>query len=545
MNHEGEEEDDPLRRKAHESAAKLRGRHARGDVEEALALLPELRDAREFHALLHLAEHLGRAGAADLLTRRLYAQALIETGSLCAAIDMLLRLLDDAPSGHREEAEARGLLGRAFKQMFLDRADRKTSAALDAMRHAIGAYREQYERDGIRFTWHGVNVLALVAFARRHGLEGVHADVSVARLARELLDALDAVAEEKRDPWYLATRAEVALGLTLATGRAEPVESALAAYLQHTGLKAFYVASTLRQFTEVWELETSPKPEIRGLLDVLRIRLLQLPGGALAISARDVARAQMVPKETLQAILGSQGPQTYRWWMAGLRAARSVGIIQRRAGSRVGTAFVVSARAIGWPSADPDERLVLTNYHVVNAMGEAPGIRPEQAEIVFEAHDPGVAYEVTELLWSSVVAQHDAALLRVRGLPSAIAPLAMTATLPPMPVPDGDPAPRVYVIGHPGGRELSFSFQDNELLDHEGPPNGKPQYEGVCRVHYKAPTELGSSGSPVFEAEAWQVLALHHSGGKGMPRLNGMGETYAANEGVALSAIVAAIARRA
>ena len=85
-------------------------------------------------------------------------------------------------------------------------------------------------------------------------------------------------------------------------------------------------------------------------------------------------------------------------------------------------------------------------------------------------------------------------------------------------------------------------FQDNELLDHEGPPTGQPQIPGVCRVHYRAPTEGGNSGSPVFNAAAWQVVALHHKGGRfGMPRLNGQSGTYAANEGLAMATLVAAV----
>jgi V8-like Glu-specific endopeptidase len=96
------------------------------------------------------------------------------------------------------------------------------------------------------------------------------------------------------------------------------------------------------------------------------------------------------------------------------------------------------------------------------------------------------------------------------------------------------------VIGYPGGRDLAFSFQDNELLDHEGPPAGRPQIPGVCRVHYRAPTEGGSSGSPVFNANLWQVVALHHKGGKiGMPKLNGAGGTCAANEGIYIQSIAA------
>ena len=90
--------------------------------------------------------------------------------------------------------------------------------------------------------------------------------------------------------------------------------------------------------------------------------------------------------------------------------------------------------------------------------------------------------------------------------------------------------------------ELSFSFQDNELLGHEGKPNGKPRLDGVCRVHYRASTEGGSSGSPVFSSRLWHVIAMHHAGGKiGMPRLNGNPGSYGASEGISIQSIIEAI----
>ena len=98
---------------------------------------------------------------------------------------------------------------------------------------------------------------------------------------------------------------------------------------------------------------------------------------------------------------------------------------------------------------------------------------------------------------------------------------------------------RVYVIGHTGGGGLEFSFQDNELLDHEGPRDNR--FDATpCRLHYRAPTEKGNSGSPVFNAADWKVIALHHAGGT-LSRLNGKPDTYPANEGIALLSIISAM----
>src|SRR3990167_4021378 len=87
---------------------------------QARALLLALRERRAFDLLLRLAEALCRIDPADPLTRRLYAQALIETGALTAAIDMLRQLLATLAAQHAEAAEASGLLGRACKQIFFE-----------------------------------------------------------------------------------------------------------------------------------------------------------------------------------------------------------------------------------------------------------------------------------------------------------------------------------------------------------------------------------------------------------------------------------------
>jgi V8-like Glu-specific endopeptidase len=78
-----------------------------------------------------------------------------------------------------------------------------------------------------------------------------------------------------------------------------------------------------------------------------------------------------------------------------------------------------------------------------------------------------------------------------------------------------------------------YSLDDNLLLDHDG-----------VRVHYRAPTEPGSSGSPVLDRQ-WELIALHHAGRPSMPKLHGSNETYAANEGIAIAAIRAAIVEAA
>jgi tetratricopeptide (TPR) repeat protein len=517
-----------LRDAANRALDQLAGLNADVALTDAKQLVEDLRNARQYEPMARVAEAISRIDPKDAKNRRLYAQSLIETGKASVAIDVLQALVRRLPKAHPESVEALGLLGRANKQMFFDARDKASVGARQSLKQAIAAYRKPFEENPSN-TWHGVNLIALLANSRRLGIP-VASGLKPRAIATQVVSSLEAVPKKDRDEWYLPTLAEAYLGLD----DWDAVERTVGAYAAAPDAKAFLVASTLRQFTQIWDLEQSERG--RGLVNTLRARLLELRGGELVIESGDLQRLQQQPPPSdaqLEAILGERGAQTFKWWKMGLTRALSVASIRPRLASRIGTGFLVRAGDLG--IAPGDELVILTNFHVVNELGISPGIRPDDAEIVFEAADPDTTYHVDKLLWSSSPEQCDASILRLTKTVTGIDPLPVAKALPSL-----EESAQVYVIGYPGGRDLAFSFQDNELLDHEGPPAGRPQIPGVCRVHYRAPTEGGSSGSPVFNANLWQVVALHHKGGKiGMPRLNGAAGTCAANEGIYIQSIAA------
>ncbi len=524
---------DRLRSDAEASLERLRS-VAGADRSGPRLLVGELRDARQFDLMGQLAEELSREDPDDAKNRRLYAQYLIETGNVTAAIDVLNALIARLPPGHLEMDEATGLLGRSYKQIYVEMPDKASAAAAMALGRAIDAYRTPYEANRNN-TWHGVNLVALLAQVRKLGFQ-TGDGLDPRAIAREVVDTLNGRSAAERDAWHFLTLAEAYLGL----GQWDDVELAIGSYINSSADRAFLCASALRQLREVWNAEETDERG-REIAAVLRARILELEGHDLRINPHDLRELQAISPErsTLEAILGTDGPQTYRFMQTGMKRALGVASIRLILGNRVGTGFLVRASDFGLATS-ADELLLLTNWHVVNADGLYPGIRPEAAEVVFEAADPTDVYTVREIVWASSVQHHDAAFLRLDRTPAGIEPMPIARAMPTV-----QDTARVYVIGYPGGRELALSLQDNRLLDHDGPPNGKPRPPDICRVHYRAPTQPGSSGSPVFDDQGWQVIALHHAGSQSpVATLNGKGGTYLANEGMAILSIQHGIAVR-
>jgi V8-like Glu-specific endopeptidase len=359
--------------------------------------------------------------------------------------------------------------------------------------------------------------------AARAAREGA-APTTVADAARAAADqVLRSVRHpEARDPWQKATECEALLALE----RYAEAEAAAAALVDDSATTAFTLQALLRQLLEVWQLDTRTPPG-QTLLPVLRSALLEKHGGGVVVAPEDVRNERVAAgTNSLEKVLGYTRFQSLAWYRKGLARCRAVARIETSVEDGVGTGFLVRG-----PDLHPDlsERVVVTNAHVV-----PEGLGPEDCVVAFHGLDADssgrYAFRVRRLLWSqpSTDPHLDTTVLEIEGVPPDVEPIPLASKLPAV----SAGGQRAYVIGHPRGLEQpQFSLQDNALLDWDD-----------RLVHYRSPTEAGSSGSPVFNTQ-WSLIGVHHAGSFETSRLHGKGGTYAANEAISIEAIRAQLRR--
>src|SRR5262245_30344736 len=133
-------------------------------------LLYSLRRKRRFVLMTQLAEALLQSGLRTQQARRQYAQALIDQGVLAAG-EMVLHSIIQEPQGvKKEELEARGLMGRIYKQLYVNNNDPKSLRNRANLERALNEYVFVYRLNPQINVWHGINVVALAARAQRDRL---------------------------------------------------------------------------------------------------------------------------------------------------------------------------------------------------------------------------------------------------------------------------------------------------------------------------------------------------------------------------------------
>ena len=530
-------------------------------------VLKELRSARLYNELSQLADRFAtRDPRVFCAVAVSYAQGLVDSGRLIAALEILNSALDTGEMTTEEAAEAQGLRGRVHKQVYVNYV--KTSSDAVALRSvygthlvsAIDCYMSQYDpaKPGDEY-WHGINYIALLHRAKQDRIE-IKDAADANELARNMIAALEPKAATENDAWVLATIGEAYLTL----GNYDKAAEYLALYAKHTKVDAFALNGTIRQLEQVWRLTAEPNGP-GAIVTGLKAALADMEGGTIRLSAQErraLIAAPVDAKFEHQMVFEAKvaGGRAINFYTLKriVQCGTAVTAIQKRTGNlrtTVGTGFLVKGSDFGF---NDDKSYVLTNAHVVwdQTQGgfETHAIMPGQAAIIFEndvIDGKEVVYEC-EVVWQSPSSRHDATLLALKTKVTNVTALEIALGNTPLIVASGPaggsgggtPGTRLAVLGHPGGGSLAVSTlgsldETQATLVDKGPRGNEAD---PVFLHYETPTEPGNSGSPVFETESWKVVALHHAGfvGEGMNKLGGKQGKNLANEGIHIESILKA-----
>jgi V8-like Glu-specific endopeptidase len=502
-----------------------------------------LNDQRHFNHTRTLGKAWRDHRPFDASVTKRYAQALIDLFELDTAEALLndalgkARAPDADAQAASEVPEYLGLLGRIEKQRFVSSGDK------DRLVRATDRYLAQLEaaHASDRWFYQGINAIALAAREKREGARPPSRTIAVPDAKDVLARMVELYSQTPRDPWVPATASEACLALD----RCDDAELWLFRFIHHGEIEPFYVQSYDRQLREIWEGD----PVGDGARCADRLARI-MSRHIMRTQAQFTIATAAVPalREALEGAATAEGLEKNflgedTFSVANVRdmltACSSIGCVTNASGARLGTGFLIDGKWLGVDAAGP---IFVTNAHVISA-SVPKAILPENARVTFEVESElagmPLYYKVGEVLCTSPPARLgtssddalDVTIVTLQPMTQSTPHMSSLRAADQLPLIQ-DKA-KAYVVGHPLGGGLQISLHDSVLLDVD---------DAQRLVHYRTPTDPGSSGSPVFNTE-WQVIGLHHGGSGKTPRLRGTGD-YEANEAISLLAIREHMARR-
>lgn len=442
-------------------------------IKKTLSLI---RRKGQFPLLEKTASLFVASGNQTPLIRRQWAQAVLDQNRVNQGLS-ILRILDaQVQEDDPEKPEIRGLIGRGFKQCFVNEGGASNLQA------AIEAYGTGWRARQGDYRWHGINLVALLKRAERDHIPVVHEEAAN-DVARNILQEIQDL--ENPHVWDYGTAMEASVAL----GNKEEALKWGKQYVRHPQADAFELGSTLRQLREIWQFSTSDIGQ--ALEPVIEYELLQRKGGSVAFT-----KDRLKDDSGFQAVYGPEGYIHVEWLENLFKLFQSVARVRHTTSSEpFGTGFVVKGNTL--KDTWGDGLVFVTNAHVVSdTQADHAPLRPDEACAEFTRLPGQPRLPLGPKRFHSPRSALDAWICDLS--PSdALKPLVLSF-YPPLVAQEGDKPQRIYVMGHPQGGDLVISLYNNDLVGYEGP-----------YVHYKSPTEGGSSGSPVI-TRSLQTFALHH-----------------------------------
>lgn len=515
-----------------------------------------LRDERIFDLLAKVADRAVVRDPNDARSRRLYGQALIDTGQCHAGILMLASALQLGGLDKKEEHDIIGIIGRGYKQIYQDHvaADAPQSVRqrfAPTLQSAINHYAQAYNADRDNNSYQGVNLMALLILARTDGLENITSPTgdTPEDLARRILGVLEPKAANSDDIWTQAMLGECYLAL----GGPENATKAAASFNAYAAKASpFALAGTVRQLEHVFRIRPGEGEE-GALLALLKAAQIKADDGTFTFSGdalHQLSRYAHSPqaRQYAETMVPGGDFAPIRLLQCVVSRAGAIGALCDSSGATRGSGFLLRGRHLN--PAWGDDIVLLTNSHVVSERYPAP-LTPSTMRVVLEGADHHRVTCEPRMLWESPPNLYDAAMLRVTSpLPEGVRPLDIAPEC--LELRAGDPhqdhphaqGDKVSVIGYPLGGPLSLSVVGNISGANGMLVDIGPRQHGECDpvyLHYRAPTEQGNSGSPVFETKSdWKVVGLHHEGFdeySGRPKLGSKPGRSHANEGISIHSI--------
>jgi DNA/RNA endonuclease G (NUC1) len=501
---------------------------ARIDGRTAKKVLQTLKSFTWFDQLKNISDKLQKFAQDDIIVFLYLAQSKIELGELSNAIQMLkdiikrivlersdMTLSTEKIIEYAElHSEALGLLGRAYKQYYINASPLSVVPRTNDVDLALEFYTQGSRIPQGDVNWHKVNIIALYTKKERVSRSNNYSISPEAEtLAKEIIAETTKEIKESEVPlssWQYGNLVEA----NLAIGETVDAINYLKSYLT-ISKEPFQVLSSMRQLIDMYMLNENSAPG-DSMIPLMKARYAEL-GGKSESTRLDVNNIPQYEK-----VYGQTPYKSMRWLLKALKISKSIVRLGPDKYNGTGTGFVFEG---SWISEKyKDNKYIMTNAHVCSddaaVRNQFPNPdAPEDIVATFlgkGSADLADEIKCLRVAWTSPPSELDATLIEIESFPNDLEPIDVSKRNPPVSE-NGDS--RLNILGHPKGLDMRVSLQDNTFVEQDD-----------TYVWYKTPTDGGSSGSPVFNQD-WKLVALHHASSS----------AKRANEGIRIDVLLEAI----